>query len=201
MKNKKLTIIFIGIAALVLLAIGITIAYFSSQAEFSNQFKTVIYKVEATEDFESPNGWTPGTETPKTLIVTNKGDVAVRVRVSYTEKWVKNDDPTVELPLKKNGENVAIINFDNASSWTKDGNYYYYNAILNKNEATNSFIRSVTFNPNVDLSVTCTSSANGKTQTCESATDDYGNATYTLKIKAETIQAEAATSTWGHTYN
>ena len=199
-KDRKLLIIFVTIASLVLVGIGITIAYFSSRGEFVNQFKTAIYKVKATEQFESPEGWTPGTETPKTVVVTNEGDVPVRVRVSYTEKWETNTTPATLLPLQKEGQNVAVINFDNASDWVKDGNYYYYKNILNKNASSSSFIKSVTFNPIVDLSVTCTQSNGGKTQTCASATDDYGNATYILKINVETIQADAATSVWGHTF-
>ena len=197
MKNKKLTIIYIAIACLVLLAVGVTIAYFSSESEFENEFKTGVYSIEATEEFESPQGWTPGTETPKTLEITNKGDLPVRVRVSYTEKWETNTDPATTLSLKKDGQDVAIINFDNTTDWTKIGNYYYYNNIITKNQKTTSFIKSVTFNPIVDLSVTCTSSNGGKTQTCSSAQDDYGNATYTLTIKVETIQADGASEVWG----
>ena len=200
-KEKKLLIIFVTIASVALIGIGITIAYFSSQGEFVNQFKTAVYRIVATEEFDSPLGWTPGTETSKTLVVRNDGDVPVRVRVSYTEKWETNTTPATLLSLTKDNESVAIINFDNTTDWIKDGNYYYYKNVVIKNGTTSSFIRSVTFNPIIDLSVSCQPSNGGKTQTCQSNTDDYGNATYTLKIKVETIQEDAAESVWGHSFD
>ena len=197
MNNRKLTSMFVLIAALVLVGISLTFAYFTSNTEFENEFHTGYYKVEAVEDFVSPEGWMPGDETNKTLVVTNKGNVPVKVRVSYTEKWETNETPATSLSLTKGGVRVAVINFDNTSDWTHTGDYYYYVGTLATNESTSSFIKSVTFNPVVDLSVTCETSADGKKQTCASATDDYGNATYILTINVETIQADAASEVWG----
>ena len=143
-KNRK-PLIAIALALLVGL-VGGTIAYFTSEATFSNQFKTKPYSTEITETFVSPDNWTPGTTTDKTVIAKNTGDVDVAVRVSYTEEW--KDASNNPLSLTTDGVTAAVINFadDLNSKWTHDGNYYYYKTKLTKNQSTTSIIQSVTFN-------------------------------------------------------
>lgn len=77
---------------------------------------------------------------------------------------------------------VAIINFVENSEWVlhTDG-YYYYNKVIPKGTKTSSFIESVTLNPDLDLNST------------------YIDATYTLNITVDTIQADGATDEWGIT--
>ena len=60
-------------------------------------------------------------------------------------------------------------------SWTKVGDYYYYNYKLAPGESTTSFLESVTFNSKTKLDDTCvTTEENGvKTLTCSSSGDDY----------------------------
>ena len=194
MKNKKSLVALLFVALIGL--IGTSFAYFTSTDTFGNIFKNKVYKMEVEEVFESPDNWIPGTTTNKTVVATNKGDVDAAVRVSYTESWVDaNGQP---LPLVDNDNNVAaIINFANQTDWTKEGNYYYYKTKIAKNEATSSFIESVTFNPEVDITATssCTDTATGKL--CTTTTSGYAGGTYTLTITVETVQYDQYKNAWG----
>ena len=112
--------------ALLLLAIvgvvGVTIAYFTSNATLENIFKTAPYSTQVEEEFTSPTNWTPGTTTPKTVVAKNTGDVPVAVRVSIEEEWISGNGES--LPLEQNGNKAAIINFANTSDWTLVDGYY-----------------------------------------------------------------------------
>lgn len=192
MKKKK-AIIAIALIAVVGL-VGGAIAYFTSSTLIENVFKTATYETKVSEEFVSPEGWLPGTTTEKKVYAENSGDVDVAVRVSYTEKWTSANG--AELPLKQNGENVAIINFANSTDWTYsscDG-YYYYNDTLTKGNKTSSFIDSVTFNEKTEMNIAC--STVGTTTTCKSTGDGYDGATYELAINIETIQADAKGKAW-----
>ena len=197
MNNKKITITFILIATMALLGIvGFTIAYFTSSVDFENEFNTGNFETTATETFTSPENWLPGDTTPKTLVVTNTGNVDVKARVCITEEWTSSSgDP---LDNEVNGERVAILNLTNTSDWTKKGNCYEYNDVLEPNDVTNSFISGVTFNPNIEADVTCVPTiSNGTiTQTCTSRGDGYDDATYTLTFTVETIQSNIASTIW-----
>ena len=198
-KNTKKDISSIVAIIIALLAIiafmGGTFAYFTTTYDVPNEFKTKPYSTSVEETFVSPENWTPGTTTNKTIIATNEGDVDVAVRVSYTESWVSANNTT--LPLTQNNNRVAIINFadDLASKWTTEGNYYYYYKKLTKNQSTSSFIKSVTFNSAVVNSANCTT--NGNVRTCTSSGAGYDGATYTLTIKIETVQFDAYQTIWG----
>jgi len=217
-KNRKplIALLLVAIVGLV----GGTIAYFTDSTTFSNVFKTLTYGTTVTEEFVSPDDWTPGTETSKTVVAKNTGDVDVAVRVSYKETWTDADgktntlsgDITVKDGNKTKTERAAVINFDNTADWTYSDGYYYYKKALAKDETSSSFIKSVTFNPNVGGSeedVTCTtklydkdgnkttdeSKVAKKEVSCVDATG-YAGATYTLDITVETIQYDAYQTEW-----
>lgn len=196
-RNKKKLLIVSAISAFTIL--GGTLAYFTTSTNIVNSFKTALYQNEIVEKFESPSTWTPGTTTPKTVTVKNTGNIPMAVRVSYTEKWVNGNGK--ELSLKDGNNNVAaIINFN--TGWTKDndGHYYYGSkANMTKLEAgqtTNSFISGVTFNENIQSTLTENVSSDGKTITYTSSGNGYDNATYTLTLKIDTIQYDQASNIW-----
>ena len=197
MNNKKITYLFILIATMTLLGIvGFTIAYFTSSVDFENEFTTGKYETTATETFTSPDNWMPGDTTPKALTIENTGDVDVKARVCITEEWVSSSgDP---LSNTVNGERVAILNLANTSDWTNVGNCYIYNDVLEPDDVTNSFIESVTFNPNIEFDITCTTSTSGNstTKTCGSSGEGYDNATYNLTFRVDTAQANSINSVW-----
>lgn len=203
-KMNKKPLIALALVA-VLGVVGVTIAYFTSEDTFANVFKTKPYKVEVVETFTSPENWTPGTTTNKTVIASNKGDVEAAVRVSFTEEW--KDASGAALPLAQGSEKAAIINFagDLATKWTKSTengtDYYYYKTKLGKDESTSSFINSVTFNPNVTIATenNCVEDATAHTKTCTTTTGGYAGGTYTLNVKVETVQYDQYRDAWGTT--
>lgn len=196
-KNKRKFLIVAGISAFTIL--GGTLAYFTTSDTIQNVFKTALYQHQITEKFESPDNWTPGTTTEKTINVTNTGSINMAVRAKYTEKWINNNGE--ELSLKDSANNVAaIINFN--AGWTKasDG-YYYYGSKSNltklaPNESTNSFISGVTFNENIKSTLSKTISEDGKTITYTSSGNGYDDATYKLVVTIDTIQYDQANNVW-----
>ena len=195
--NKKKLLVVLGISILTVL--GGTIAYFTTSTDITNLFKVGLYQHEIVEEFVSPDNWTPGTTTPKTIEVTNNGSISMAVRASYTENWISANDTA--LSLKDEDNNVAsIINFN--TTWTKDADgYYYYGTKANmtkveSNQTTTSFISGVTFNENIKSTLTKTTSADGQTITYTSSGNGYDNATYTLTIKIDTIQYDQAKNVW-----
>lgn len=196
-KNKKRLLIVLSISVFIILA-G-TLAYFTTSANLANIFKTSIYQNQIVEQFESPKTWTPGTTTAKTVKVTNTGNVGMALRANYTEKWVNGNGK--EMPLvDKLGHRAAIINFND--SWTKDSDgYYYYGTKDNKIElapstTSTSFIKSVTFNGDIEATLIENISDDGKTITYSSSGNGYDNATYKLTIKIDTVQYDQATEVW-----
>ncbi|MDE5831083.1 MAG: BsaA family SipW-dependent biofilm matrix protein [Clostridia bacterium] len=204
-KSNKKPLIALALVALIGL-IGGTIAVFTSTVNIPNIFKAATYHTETEENFKSPNDWLPGTTTDKTVIAKNTGDVEVAVRVSYEESWVSRNGADLPLVQNQGATNVTVadINFTNIDNghWIEkeeDGKtYYYYYKRLAKNENTDSFIESVTFNEDVEVDMTCTKTTvdNKTTETCNSSGDGYDGGTYTLTIKVETVQYDQYKSYW-----
>lgn len=195
-KNKKKLLVVLGLSVLTVL--GSAVAYFTTTTDITNLFKVALYQNEIEEEFISPDDWTPGTTTDKTVMIRNTGSINMAVRISYTEEWVSANGKN--LSLKDVNNNVAsIINFN--EGWTKDSDgYYYYGSKDNMTkvkpeETTTSFISGITFNSNIKSSLKETKSADGKTITYTSTGDGYDNATYNLTIKIDTIQYDQA-RTW-----
>lgn len=187
--NKKKLLVVLGISVLTVL--GSAVAYFTTSTDITNLFKAALYQNEIVEEFVSPDNWTPGTTTDKTIKVTNTGSINMAVRVSYTEEWVTSNGNKLSLS-DSNGNVASIINFN--EGWTKNSDgYYYYGSKENMTkvkpgDTTTSFMSGVTFNSNIQSSLKETKSADGKTITYTSTGDGYDNATYSLTVKIDTIQ-------------
>lgn len=184
------------IAALMILSfsvlVGATFAYFTSSVSFENDFIAGRYKVVTTEEFESPANWAPGEEIPKTITTTNEGTIPAAVRVKFEEKWFNG---STEITSQVAADAVSI-NLDNINEWVRQGDYYYYKFPLNPGETTSSFMKSVTLNPNIN-GVECTTSADGKTKSCESTSNIVGS-TYKLIITKETVQYDSYDIVWNN---
>lgn len=196
-KNRKKGLVLAGISALTIL--GGTLAYFTTADEIANSFSTGKYEAKVVETFTSPETWTPGTTTSKTVTVTNNGNVPMALRASYTEKWVDNSGN--DLALKDSGGHTAsVINFNSGWEKASDGYYYYGSKTnltkLNAGQTSTSFINGVTFNKDIESTLTKSVSADGKTITYSSSGNGYDNAHYTLTIKVETIQYDQANNAW-----
>ena len=196
-KNKSLIIILLIV---VVGLIGLTLAYFTNTASLSNEFKSKEYGTTVTEEFTSPENWLPGSTEPKTLTVTNSGQVDEAVRVSYVETWTsKNGD---NLSLTQNNNRAAIINFNDNGDWApvteNNKTYYYYNYKLQPNGTTSTLLNSVTFNKDIVNTNNCveTKTETGKKVECSSSGDEYDGATYRLVFTVETVQYDKYTSAW-----
>ena len=152
LKNKR-TLVIAGVS---LLGIGIvgTIAYNQNSMLFRNLFQLHSGVVSFTEEFNSPDNWTPCQEVDKTAIATNHDTIPRYARMKINEYWRKNntttpttDHTTTDLPLTwdDNGtiRNYAVINTQNDAHWTlKSDGYYYYDTALGKDESTLSLFRA-----------------------------------------------------------
>ena len=222
--NRQRTVIVAIVALMIVGVIGTTIAYFTSETVFRNQFKTPAHESEFTEEFSSPENWLPGDEEKKEVSVKNTGEYDIAVRISYTEEWIGGDGVT-QLPLVQDQDGTevraAIINFPNKQDWGKrtedDGvTYYYYKDILGKGESTSLFMDKVTFNKDIKNDQNCTNvytysdgstskgtapeegkTVKSTTQRCESTGQTYAGGTYILTIKIETIQWDQYKNGWG----
>ena len=206
MNNKKTIIILILVLTIGI--VGLTIAYFSNSTSIDNTFTTRDYGTTTDETFVSPDNWLPGTTTPKTLTVTNSGNVDEAVRISYVETWTsknaKDNNQEGDLPLKQNNNDVAIINWANTDDWTtvtENGiTYKYYKYKLAPTETTTSLLESVTFNSaavNNSNCVETTPEPGKKVIICDSTGNGYDGATYKLRFNVETVQYNKYQEAWG----
>jgi len=194
-KNKK-PLIFILLLVFVGIVVGGTFAYYTSNDTFNNEFDAGKYKIETQEAFVSPDNWTPGTTTPKTFSVTNKGTVDAAVKVCFTQNWVDaNNQP---LDLKDSHDNLAaVLNFASNSDkkWLEDCSnngttkycFYYYKK-LEPNETTTNLLESVTYNGAVDINTTRNCTTENGVTTCTTNATGYAGAKYTLNVNIETVQ-------------
>ena len=97
-KQKKKLLLLLGIGVLTVL--GSTIAYFTTSTDITNYFKVALYQNEIVEQFISPDNWTPGTTTDKTITVKNTGSIDMAVRVSYIEEWTSANGSKLRLDKK-----------------------------------------------------------------------------------------------------
>ena len=194
--KKKRNLYIIAFLCFITL-VGVTIAYLQSTATFENLFNAGTYKTVTSEEFTSPTNWTPGDVTPKTITTTNEGTVPVRVRVKFTEEWKSSENNN--LPLESNGVRLAILNLDNLDDWEKDGDYYYYIGELAPGDTTSSLLQSVTFNPEYQGDITCTTVNNDVT--CEQTGEGYMGGTYKLTATTETVQSTASKEVWNLEYD
>lgn len=199
MKNKK-PIIFIALLIVACFVVGGTLAYYTSSSVFTNTFNTSPYQVLTQEEFASPDNWTPGDTTTKTIFATNKGNSPVAVRVKLTENWVdENGNP---LPLvDSNDDPLAIINFSSGyeNDWAYLDGYYYFTRALSRKQSTTPLIDSVTYNPAVrqEATNTCVLIPETHKKKCTMAVSEYGGGKYTLQIDIETCQYNQYQNIWG----
>ena len=188
MKNKKP--IIASIAALGVVLIGCTAAYFTDTWSKDNLFQLGDSNTEFIETFDSPTNWKSCDVTPKELVIKNKSGAPVTARFRIEEYWKKNgstsEGKVSDLNLDYQGERVAIINTQNENDWELKDGWYVYKHILQAGESTNSYLKSVTFNCNQNFSGEVQYSDDHKSGTTE--TTDYQNARYHLYITAQTNQ-------------
>jgi len=212
-KNKR-ALLFGGVLCLAFAAIAITIAYNQDRSILANNFGTSVYKTVTTEEFVGPDNWAPCQEVPKTVTVKNEGNVDVAVRISYEEYWRGSDG--IDLSSQRDGVNLVNIVFQNENDWElRPDGYYYYKDTLAPGEETTSLFEKVVLSCDANTAIdnvcaetetgtvcdkpvnmpgmNCTTNLGGEMECVTFHTyDDYNGANYHLRIKAETIQADAS---------
>ena len=175
---------------LAVLAIGATIAYSQTIANFNNKFKLGYDKIKSIDIVPVIEDWAPCQEYPKTATVTNENDTPRYVRTKMNDYWrIQNSQQTghetSDLPMTWTDDSgthkYAFYNLQNEDKWTlaSDG-YYYYNEPLAPGATTESLIKSAEFNCDVNLGGDMSYSQDGKV--AETIQSDYANSEYHVYV-------------------
>ena len=181
---------FFSIFAVVLFAlVGLTIALISDNNYFANLFHAGAYQAEYKEEFTSPSDWTPCEEVPKLVNVKNNSPVNLKVRLTYDEFW-RNKANTSNLPLEKDGTQLAVINFQNEDDWEQRGEWYYYKEDLEPGESTSSLFESVTLDCHANLTVNMVCYDTPEGRVCAEPDDDDAYDKYHLVVTVQTSDVD-----------
>ena len=194
-KSKK-TLVFIGLAAAVLTFAG-SVAYNNDLMVFENDFGLTADISEFSETFESPSNWAPCTETPKTAIATNRGTGNRYVRMKIDQYWrtansttPDSDHTTTDLSLTweddSETKSYAVLNLQNQDDWYYENGWYYYLTPVASGASTNSLLKSVTFNCDVNTVQSVDYSDDGKS--AESTPTAYAGAKFHAYITFQMSQ-------------
>ena len=188
MKNKK-ALIAIGALAVSAL-IGGSVAYFTTQASFDNEFHVSTFQSQTSESFTSPTNWKPCDVTPKVITVTNSGSIALGARVKLDDFW-KDKNGNDLADLTKNGNKLTTINFHDGweNKWELRDGWYVYKTVLEPGASTEPLIDSVSLSCEANLTGAVVWSADGKTG--ETGNSDYAGAKFHVNATIQTIQADA----------
>ena len=186
--HKRKLLPILGLLAVVGIVGGV-FAVNQDNAFFNNLFNLGYLEAEYTETFVSPPDWKTCQEVPKTVVTTNNGPSNFKVRLSYDEFW-RNAADTENLPLIRDGETLALINFQNEDDWTRHGDWYYYNQEVEPGQSTTSLFKSVTLNCDANMAQdnVCVETSTG--QECTAPEDPYEAATYHLDITVQTTTGD-----------
>ena len=84
--SKKAKKILIVLGLLTIAVIGLTLAYYSGQEEFENEFHVKEPGVAIYEKFNPTDWWVPGEEKSKQAWFTNTGEMDMLLRFKITPK-------------------------------------------------------------------------------------------------------------------
>ena len=147
MLKIKNYLLYILLAFFVISSISITIAYFYQNYKLPNEFKTMTYNVDITEEFNNDWGikkvYISNNETSSTNVV---------LRVKYVEMWNKIiDNEKYVLSNSVNGINVVNKNWtDTFLNDFVDGldGWYYYKKILKPHDSI-QLLESISLNHSI----------------------------------------------------
>ncbi len=172
------------ILALLLVAlVGGTIAYYTSQQDFENEFKVPKPGVAIQEKFMPMDSWVPGEEKSKEVWFTNTGEMDMLLRFTVDAEWVGDDHPDVDA------DSVITLYWNQGNDTRDDENppeyfitdtkkeYYYYTKVLKAGTSTQHVLESVKFATKL--------SNDGHLNS------DYSNTQINLTITGETVLADA----------
>lgn len=168
MKRKG---IVISTIALLVLAVGISMAWFTSGESVGNKFNMGTIEVEVLEPGFTDLNVTEATTYEKNVQVISRGTKRTYVRVKLIPEW---SEPS--LPVSN-----VVFNLAQNSDWVNgDDGYYYFIYYLTENQTTSLLLESVTIT---------------------SLGPEYKGQTLTIKAIAEGVQIthDAWQDIWGIT--
>lgn len=109
------------------LSVGGTLAYLvTNSGPVTNTFTPGEVTTEITEDFDDPT-------VKKNVQFTNRGDVDVYIRATWTANWVDEADNIVAPAVQDEDYEVTGLP---GNGWVKNGDYYYYTSAVAPGDPT-----------------------------------------------------------------
>ena len=189
-----LSVLFAGL-------IGTTYAYYTTAKSAENTLVTAGAEVYMQEYFNPSDLWLPGETKTKSVYFANRHDSDQVIRFTVEMSWYDNKGTPVKLnddtPWTYTGSYnpaPAIINWTGeivgvGATWTKIGNYYYYNKVLQKRSGT-----TPTVTPPVISSVTFSPALSNDDLHAENFSDKACK--ITIKMEALRVNTEFAQAEW-----
>lgn len=191
----------IALCIITLIGVSGTYAYYQSEVQIKNPFRTGEPRIHLSEKFNEADNWVPGEEKEKKVWFENLGNMDLLLRFKVEVTLRDPADQPVKITASKSDKNVYVtadgnefctLNWfdENMKSWAdKQDGFYYYNQIFKAEAKTLPVLKSVTF-------------SKGLSNDVHGIRTDYSQYKLQVKITAETIQVnkEAASALWQRSY-
>lgn len=191
----------IALCIITLIGVSGTYAYYQSEVQIKNPFRTGEPRIHLSEKFNEADNWVPGEEKEKRVWFENLGNMDLLLRFKAEVTLRDPADQAVKIIASKSDKNVYVtadgnefctLNWfdENMKSWAdKQDGFYYYNQIFKADAKTLPVLKSVTF-------------SKGLSNDVHGIRTDYSQYKLQVKITAETIQVnkEAASALWQRSY-
>lgn len=191
----------IALCIITLIGVSGTYAYYQSEVQIKNPFRTGEPRIHLSEKFNEADNWVPGEEKEKKVWFENLGNMDLLLRFKVEVTLRDQADQPVKITASKSDKNVYVtadgnefctLNWfdENMKSWAdKQDGFYYYNQIFKAEAKTLPVLKSVTF-------------SKGLSNDVHGIRTDYSQYKLQVKITAETIQVnkEAASALWQRSY-
>lgn len=191
----------IALCIITLIGVSGTYAYYQSEVQIKNPFRTGEPRIHLSEKFNEADNWVPGEEKEKKVWFENLGNMDLLLRFKVEVTLRDPADQAVKITASKSDKNVyatadgnefCTLNWfdENMKSWAdKQDGFYYYNQIFKAEAKTLPVLKSVTF-------------SKGLSNDVHGIRTDYSQYKLQVKITAETIQVnkEAASALWQRSY-
>lgn len=191
----------IALCIITLIGVSGTYAYYQSEVQIKNPFRTGEPRIHLSEKFNEADNWVPGEEKEKKVWFENLGNMDLLLRFKVEVTLRDPADQPVKITASKSDKNVYVtadgnefctLNWfdENMKSWgDKQDGFYYYNQIFKAEAKTLPVLKSVTF-------------SKGLSNDVHGIRTDYSQYKLQVIITAETIQVnkEAASALWQRSY-
>ena len=194
---KERLIIFTTFFTLAIVgAMGTTLAYYKiTHTGESSVFIASKFDTTFNTEYKSSLCELNGKKEEYDFKVKNASDKAFMTRISLDEKWVDNSGNVI-LSNIIDGQELAIVNFTNASDWKKIGNYYYYKNSIEPGEVTSNLIRGFEVTINYDGTNMCHYDSSNETEVCAQANFTCSDYLFKVLIRVDVIQTDDYEEVW-----